>query len=221
MTTYSGKVEPAQYRVPWWIILLTGIAAVIVGILLLTSPGMTTLTLVQFLGAYWLFAGIIAIVEIFLDSHNWGWKLLLGIIGILAGITILQHPVTSAFIVPSLIVIFVAIEGIIFGIVSVIRAFSEHSWGMGILGVLSVVFGFLILFSPQLATLALPFLVGIVAIVGGIAAMVNSFRVRGAERAERMPAPSQPAPASTYSQQIPVTGPDDEPGTEPGPKEEE
>ena len=175
MTVYTSKVEYGrQRRVPWWVVLLTGIAALILGFLLLTEPGMTTLALVQFLGVYWFVAGIFSIVEIFLNSHNWGWKLVLGIIGILAGITILRHPVTSAIFIPSLIVIFVAIEGIIFGFVSVVRAFSEHSWGMGILGALSVVFGFLILFSPQVATLALPVVIGILAIVGGIVAIVNS-----------------------------------------------
>ncbi len=219
MTVYTSKVDTETPRIPWWVILLTGIAALILGFLLLTEPGMTTLALVQFLGVYWFVAGIFSIVEIFLNSHNWGWKLVLGVIGILAGITILRHPITSAIFIPSLIVIFVAIEGIIFGFVSVVRAFSEHSWGMGILGALSVVFGFLILFSPQVATLALPIVIGILAIVGGIVAIVDSFRVRGAERA---PVPSRATP--TYSQTIPVTGPDDEPVTgpdnEPGPKDE-
>jgi len=219
VTVYTSDIESEKRRVPWWVVLLTGITALILGFLLLTSPGMTTLALIQFLGVYWFISGIFSIVEIFINSHNWGWKLVLGIIGILAGITILRHPVTSAIFIPSLIVIFVAIEGIIFGFVSVVRAFTEHSWGMGVLGVLSVVFGFMILFSPQVATLALPFVIGILAIVGGIVAIVDSFRVRAAERA---PMPSRPTP--TYSQQIPVTGPDDEPVTgpdnEPGPKQE-
>jgi len=35
--------------VPWWLVLLEGIALVILGILLFASPGMTTLILVQFL----------------------------------------------------------------------------------------------------------------------------------------------------------------------------
>ena len=150
---------------------------------------MTILTLVQFLGAYWFIAGIFSIVEIFFNSHHWGWKLALGIIGILAGLTILRHPVTSAIFIPTLIVYIVAFEGIIFGIVLFIRAFTEHSFGMGILGVLSVLFGIGILFAPAFSVFTITFLISILAIIGGVVAIVMSFRVRGEERAA---APSQP-----------------------------
>jgi len=206
MTAQTGTFGSEQSRIPWWVILLTGIAAVILGILLLTNPATTTVALVQFLGIFWFVSGIFSIVEIFIDSRSWGWKLALGVIGILAGISIVRHPLTSAILIPSLVVIIVAIEGIIYGVVSVVRAFTEHSLGMGILGVLSVVFGLILLFSPALAALGLPLLVGILAIVGGGAAIFSAFRVRGEER---MPAPGR----QVITDQIPVTGPEDETNT--------
>jgi uncharacterized membrane protein HdeD (DUF308 family) len=210
-TSTASQNVPVERGVPWWVILLTGIAAVILGILLLTEPSMTTLTLVQFFGVYLFVAGIFSIVEIFINSAHWGWKLILGIIGILAGLTILRHPLYSAIIVPTLIVIFVAIEAIIYGIVALIRAFTERSWGMGILGALTVVVGIIILFSPGVAAQGLPLIVGILAIAGGIAAVVASFRVRGVQRQvqafESMATP--PAPAQPMSAQpMPVTGSD-------------
>jgi uncharacterized membrane protein HdeD (DUF308 family) len=78
--------------VPWWLVLLEGIAAIILGLLLLTAPQATLLVLVQLLGIYWLVKGIFQIISIFIDSSRWGWKLFAGILGIVAGIIILGHP---------------------------------------------------------------------------------------------------------------------------------
>ncbi|NJN84083.1 MAG: hypothetical protein HC802_18620 [Caldilineaceae bacterium] len=90
MTT---AVAPAEQRVvPWWIVLIEGIAALVIGILLLQSPVETTVFLIQVLGIYWLITGIMSLVNIFIDSHMWGWKLFSGILGIVAGIWIIQHP---------------------------------------------------------------------------------------------------------------------------------
>ena len=203
MTTYPDNIDSVQNEVPWWVILLTGITALILGLLIVTSPAMTILTLVQFLAVYWLIGGIYWIVEIFFNSHNWGWKLAGGIIGILAGLTILKHPITSGIFIPALVIFFVAIEGIIMGIVSIFRAFREHSWGLGFLGILSILFGVAIFLAPLIAAQVLTLFVGIMAIIGGISAIFMSIRVHGEER---RPALSQPTP--TY-QQVPVTGPDE------------
>ncbi len=63
----------------------------IIGIMLLTKYRQTTaIVLVQILGLYWLMRGIFDIVSIFVDHTAWGWKLFMGIIGIIAGIVILR-----------------------------------------------------------------------------------------------------------------------------------
>jgi hypothetical protein len=68
----------AGLEVPWWLVLLQGVAAVLIGLLLVTQPGATLFTLVIFLGVYWLVGGIFDLVGIFLDRTNWGLKLLSG-----------------------------------------------------------------------------------------------------------------------------------------------
>lgn len=47
--------------VPWWLILLQGLAALIIGIYLILYPVRTTIYLVQILGWYWLFAGLLTL----------------------------------------------------------------------------------------------------------------------------------------------------------------
>lgn len=180
MTTEAtaGSATGPEVAVPWWLVLLEGIFAVIIGILLLTQPGMTTAILIQVLGIYWFIAGILSIVGIFIDSSAWGWKLIVGILGIIAGLLIIRHPLWSTLLVPTTIVIILGIEGIIIGGVNIVRAFRGAGWGVGILGVLSIIFGIILVANPALAALSLPFVLGIFGIVGGILAVIMAFRMR-------------------------------------------
>ena len=163
---------------PWWLVLLNGIAALILGILLLTSPGSTVLILVQFLGIYWMVGGIFQIIGLFIDSTAWGWKLFAGVIGILAGISILNHPLISPLILGSTLVIILGIQGIFFGIAGLVAAFKGGGWGAGILSALSIVFGLVLLFNTFLAAASLPWVLGIFGVVGGIAGIIAAFRMR-------------------------------------------
>lgn len=177
MTTET-LMETDVPMTPWWLVLLEGMAAIIIGALLLTSPGATLLILIQFLGIYWFVAGIFKIISIFIDSTMWGWKLFAGILGILAGIIIIQHPLWSTLLVPATLVIVIGIDGIIIGIVSLIQAFRGGGWGVGILGILSIIFGIILVANPIIGAATLPWVLGIFAIVGGIFAIIMAFRLR-------------------------------------------
>jgi uncharacterized membrane protein HdeD (DUF308 family) len=169
--------------VPWWLVLLQGIALVILGGLLLANPAMTTFILIQFLGIYWLVKGIFEIVSMFIDHRQWGWKLFSGILGIIAGIVILEYPVISTLIIPATIVLMLGIGGIVMGSISIFQAFKGAGWGVGILGVLSILFGIYLLAHTVASTLTLPWVVGIFALIGGAVAIWNSFKLRGAQKA--------------------------------------
>jgi uncharacterized membrane protein HdeD (DUF308 family) len=166
--------------VPWWVLLIEGIAAIIIGIFLLVEPGKGLTLVVQFLGIYWLISGIIDIVRIFVDSSMWGWKLLSGLIGIAAGVLIINNPLWATFATTTVFWWVLGFFGIIIGIIGLIQAFQGAGWGAGILGVLSILFGFLLLSEPLKMTFVSPFIFGILGIVGGLAALVIAFQMRSA-----------------------------------------
>lgn len=68
--------------------------------------------------------------DIFIDSSNWGWKLFAGILGIVAGIIILQHPLWSVLLVPATLVVLLGITGILIGSSNSFRPFRA---GAGVL----------------------------------------------------------------------------------------
>ncbi len=93
--TPSLNVTPGTHLFPWWLVLIQGIITLILGIFLLYYPYGTLLVLVTFLGAYWFVSGLFGLISLFVDRTNAGWKILFGILGIIAGIAILTYPLYS------------------------------------------------------------------------------------------------------------------------------
>jgi uncharacterized membrane protein HdeD (DUF308 family) len=180
----TADLTAPRYSTPsdlWWLPLLQGIAALIVGILLLTNTAATLVTLVIFLGVYWFIGGIFDLVSLFIDRTHWGWKLFSGILGILAGIFVVQNPLWSAILVPATLVWILGIFGVIIGAVALFRAFQGAGWGVGILGVISVILGLILMGgNPLVATAVLVYVAAIWAIIGGVAAIIYAFRLRSA-----------------------------------------
>ena len=167
---------------PWWVVLVEGIFALIFGILLISAPGSTSVFLVTVLGFYWLIRGIFSIIEIFLPNTgtHWGWLLFMGILGIIAGMAVLHHPLYATLFVGTFLIVFLAIDGLIMGIMGLIRAFTGAGWGPGILGILTIIIAILLFANINGAVQALPIVIGAILIVGGIIAIFFSFRLRRA-----------------------------------------
>jgi uncharacterized membrane protein HdeD (DUF308 family)/predicted flap endonuclease-1-like 5' DNA nuclease len=200
-TAVSGSDEAT---IPWWLVLIEGIALVVLGLLLLAKPGMTTLILLQLLGIYWLLVGMFKIVSIFIDSTAWGWKLFAGIVGIIAGMLVFRHPLWGGSVLGATLIVFLGIAGVIMGAISLYQAFKGAGWGTGILGVVELILGILLLANVWLFTFSLPWTIGILALIGGIVAIIGSFRIRaaGGELAPSVPA-AAPAAAVVPQEEAP------------------
>ncbi len=170
--------ETRQY--PWWLLLLGGILNIIVGILLLTSPAKTTIVLAWVLGFYWLIQGIFTLVAMFIDHSAWGWKLFMGILGILAGIVVMRQPIVSALVLPMIFVLILGIQGLIVGIISLVLAFKGGGWGAGILGAISIFFGIILVanWANLFTVAAFIWAVAVLALVGGVIQIIRAFQQR-------------------------------------------
>ncbi|MBV9713002.1 MAG: DUF308 domain-containing protein, partial [Ktedonobacteraceae bacterium] len=107
--------------IPWWFVMIAGITMFIMGMLFLISPAMTLLVLAQIAGLYWLVTGILSLVDLCIDKTLWGWKLFSGILGVIAGLVVLRDPLWSAIFVPTLLVLFLAIESLLMGVSQMIH----------------------------------------------------------------------------------------------------
>src|SRR5438477_2014845 len=163
----------------WWLFLLQGIAAILMGVMLLAAPGQTLLALITFLGFYWLITGVLELVRMFVDrSVSWIWSLLTGLIGIAAGLLVLKHPLLAAVTVPTVLVILLGVQGLVMGAIQIITAFKGGGIGSFLLGAINVALGLLLLSSPLAASLAVPFVFGVLLLIQGAALTIWAFRLR-------------------------------------------
>jgi uncharacterized membrane protein HdeD (DUF308 family) len=163
----------------WWIFLLQGFAGIIVGLMLVTQPGATMVALTTFLGFYWLITGLLGLVQVFVDrSTPWIWSLLSGLVGILAVLFVLRHPLLAALTVPTVLVIVLGIQGLAMGVLQIIGGFKGGGIGPFILGGINILVGILLLGSPIAAALAVPLVFGVLLLIQGAGLIILAFRAR-------------------------------------------
>jgi len=166
---------------PWWLLLVWGILSVLIGGMLLATPGMTTVLLITFMGAYWLVGGLFALASLAVDRSNMGWKIFLSIINIIAGIAILCYPLYATIFVLSFFVIFIGFWACFVGAAHLFQGFSSKDAGNAVLGIISIIFGILLLVGPLYVAALLPFIIGAFSIVLGIIAIAYSFTAKKAQ----------------------------------------
>ena len=161
----------------WWVALLRGILAVLFGVLAFVMPGLTLLTLV-YLFAFWaLVDGIFALVS---GIKTRGWALIIiGIVGILAGILTIFYPGITAIT----LLYFIAAWSIVHGVFEIVAAIQlrklitdEWFWILG--GIISILFGIALMWNPFAGALAVVWIIGIYALIFGILLIILAFRLR-------------------------------------------
>jgi uncharacterized membrane protein HdeD (DUF308 family) len=165
----------------WWALLLRGIAAVLFGLAALFWPGLTLVVLIVFFGAYALVDGVFAIVAGIRGSEGSRWLLLAeGVLGVLAGLVAFFWPGMTAMVLLFLISAWAIFTGLLKVVMAIaFRRRIENEGLMGLSGVLSVLFGVVLAVWPGAGLLSLVWLVGIYALIFGVALIVLGFRARG------------------------------------------
>jgi uncharacterized membrane protein HdeD (DUF308 family) len=165
----------------WWLLLLRGIASVVFGILAFIWPGITLFALVLLYGAYALVDGILAIAAAIKGRGRapTGWLVLVGVLGIAAGIVTFVWPAITTFA----LLVLIGIWSILHGILEVVGAIHlrREIRGEGLLilgGILSIAFGAIVLLQPGAGALAVVWLIGAYAVVFGLLFVALSLRLR-------------------------------------------
>lgn len=169
----------------WWSLLLAGVAALLLGVLLVTSPERTVVALVAFIGAYWVVRGVIGLAEVLTAPHTHrGWRLFAAIVSILAGGFVLAYPLVNSVLLPLTFVITLGVLAVVSGLAFIFHAAGGGGGASVVLGVFDLLVGVALLAEPYVAALALPFVLGAMAIVGGVVLIGVSFMLRGHQHSE-------------------------------------
>jgi uncharacterized membrane protein HdeD (DUF308 family) len=182
---------------PWWVALVAGIVLFALGLVIFLVPRLTLALVIQFVGLFWLIDGVVGLACIYADRSAWGWKLVAGFLGVIGGLFVIQHPLWDTAFAPLVSSIVIGVVGILIGLSQLILMSCGSGWRTGIPGIISIAIGLLLAFIPMLGAVLLPLALAGLALVGGVGAIVASFRRRSAERRRRAYARDRtPIPAS-------------------------
>lgn len=169
----------------WWAVALRGALAVIVGILFLWNPIESIYSLVLVIAAFALVDGIFAIIGSFRATGETRTPMIIeGIVGIVAGLFVFYVAQSTPGLTLISVVYVVGAWAIVTGVFEIIAAIRvrdeiENEWWLIIGGIASVIFGILIVAQPLIGLGTIGFLIGIYALIFGVALIFFSFRLKG------------------------------------------
>jgi uncharacterized membrane protein HdeD (DUF308 family) len=193
----------------WWMLLLNGALLIVAGVLIF-SIDWTIREVATFIGALFIFQGVVEALTTGVDAHVRRANVITGLLSIAAGVLIIVWPE------PGLVTVAVVLGAwlIVMGTLAITGAFAAREflpnwWLLLIVGLLEIPLGVLALANPGATLAALITVAGIWAIAIGVMRIVLAFEVKrlpdDVDRA--FPAPSSngvsrdhkiaPAPART------------------------
>ena len=169
----------------WWALALRGAIAVLFGLLTLFIPGVTLISLVLLFGFYAILDGIFDIVSA-MQAPSRHWPLLVeGIVGIVAGLVTFMWPGITAMFLLYLIAFWAILTGVLEIVAGIrLREVIANEMLLILMGVISTLFGILIIIFPGAGALAIIIWIGAYAVVFGIILIVLAFRLRSFRQLE-------------------------------------
>jgi uncharacterized membrane protein HdeD (DUF308 family) len=165
----------------WWAIGIRGVVGILFGLVALFLPGATMLSLVLVFAAYAFVDGVFGIISAMRAARQrerWGLLLLEGVVDIaVAAIAVLWPGITVVAFV-----LLVAFWAILTGALMLAAAFrleiEDGRWWLVFGGVVSLLYGALLIVAPMIGAVVLTWWLGAYALVFGVSLLVLAFRLR-------------------------------------------
>jgi uncharacterized membrane protein HdeD (DUF308 family) len=175
-------------RTAWQAVLVTGVAALVLGILVLVWPGASLLAAGVLFGVYLLVSGVLQLVSAFGTHKTTSLRVLAfasGALSILLGLFCFRGAMQSIL----LLALWIGIGWLIRGITQTIAAVHDctapaRGWQI-FLGIVTFIAGVVLIDSPLRSVAVLTVLAGWWLVVVGVMEIVTAFRIR--RHAARVP----------------------------------
>ncbi|HEV8164756.1 MAG TPA: DUF308 domain-containing protein, partial [Actinomycetota bacterium] len=167
----------------WWSVALRGVLAVAFGVVAWIWPHITVHALVLLYGFYALVDGLLALAALLVGGslvrERRVWLLVEGVAGIAAGVIAFLWPGITALVLLYLIAAWAIATGILEIAAAVwLRRELRGEWLLALGGVVSVLFGVFLIVRPGEGAIAVVWLIGLFAIVFGVALIGLGLRLR-------------------------------------------
>jgi uncharacterized membrane protein HdeD (DUF308 family) len=170
------------YYQNWWMIVLRGVLAAVVGLIALILPGITIVVLALLFGAFIAADGIVTIISTLRgpkDTSGWWLPLLEGGLGIGIGVLTFLWPRVTVAVLVILIAAWSVLAGILRLAASVrVGRQGRRDWPLILTGALAVILGLALAVFNNLGAIAIGALVGIFLLLIGVSQIVLGIRLR-------------------------------------------
>ena len=167
----------------WYIPLIVGLIFIGIGVYTIISPLKSYLALSILFSLSFLFSGISEIIFSISNRKeidNWGWTLTFGILTFLLGVLLVINPVISITTLPiyvGFVMLFRSIMGISYALE--LKNYGVLDWGnLMVLGVLGLLFSFVLIWNPLFAGMTIVFWTGLAIISGGAFSVYLAFKLK-------------------------------------------
>ncbi len=159
-----------------------GLASIVFGIVVLLWPGISLAALTALFGAFAFVYGVFALgAGLNLVAHRsseWVGPIVGGLGGVLIGGITFLHPAITVLALTYLIAAYAFVTGIamIVGSIDLWGAMKGAVWHL-LAGLISIVFGVIVAFQPGAGLLAILWMVGVYAVLGGVLQLIGAYRI--------------------------------------------
>lgn len=161
----------------WWLVVSLGVLSVVVGGIVIAKPSHSLKALAVIVGIFLLLDGIAELVLAFgRSTGNRGVVALLGLLDLIIGILLIRHPLTGVKAIALLLGLWLIAAGVI----RLVIALDTHGDRLGRLVVagIEIIFGIVILASPNVGFATLAVLVGLAFILNGLGVIAFGLLLR-------------------------------------------
>ncbi len=180
-TIISGSAAPMVKH--WWISLLLGIVYILAGFWVFQTPLVSYVSL-SIVFSVFIFASGLSQIIFSTSNRNkvegWGWYLAGGVLDLMIGILLITHPLMTMAILPFYVGFWLLFQGFMaIGLSFQFKAVRTPSWGwLLFLGILTMLFSFLLLANPVFAGLSIVYMTAMALICAGIFRIFLAFSLK-------------------------------------------
>jgi uncharacterized membrane protein HdeD (DUF308 family) len=166
----------------WWAFILRGVLGILFGVMLIVFPGIGLTAIILLFAVWALVGGASSLIGAWRSrsQREWWVGLFEGLAGLAAGVVAILLPAAAALALLFIVAGWAIVTGIlqIWMAIRLRDQISGEVW-MGLSGLISILFGLLLVIFPGTGILSALVLVGIFSILMGLPMVLLGWRLRG------------------------------------------
>lgn len=165
----------------WWAAVIGGAVSIIFGIIAIAQPGRTLNAFIYLFSLFVIAVSVVNLAQSFADIKNndrWWLSMIFAVCGISIGVFLMTNPEATKAFIGAIIAIYIFVQSLLDLIVASYSDDSESKSPMIAIGIIGLLFGFLVLFRPSLASEATMWVIGLYVLVHGLFTEYYAFKIR-------------------------------------------